>query len=583
MAADSEKEVMPTEANQKEKEAVSLRDSPQEQQHIAPNPVIEKLIAEEYTAKPASTKQPDSENVTIVNDDETPQPSSEEGDVEKQRLPSREGDEINDPNIVSWDGDDDPANPYNWKSWRKVVNCILISALSFLTPLAMFAPGVTDLMKEFQMTSRSLGSFVVSVYVLGFAAGPMIFAPLSEIYGRGVVYHSTNLCFLAFTIACAVAPTFSSLVGFRFLAGLFGSVPLTNGGGSIADMIHQEKRGAAMSAFAVGPLLGPIIGPVVGGYVSEALGWRWVFWILSCLSGFITITFFVFSAETYAPVLLERKTKKLRKETGNMNLRSKLDEGLLPKDYFVRGIVRPFKMLFFSPICIIAALYVALGYGYLYLMFSSLSPLIQQIYHFGTGAAGLAFLGFGVGSMIGVIFFARLSDIYIKKKAKEEAELAQAEGREPAGLKPEYRLPPLRFGALLLPIGLFIYGWTAYYKVHWIAPIIGTAVMGAGNLMIFMASFTPKLAFINQKLTSFQMYLVDTFAQYSASALASNSVVRSILGAVLPLAAFPMYDKLGLGWGNSLLGFIAAALIPVPWLVLKYGEYLRKRFEIKNL
>ncbi|CAG9943078.1 unnamed protein product [Clonostachys rosea f. rosea IK726] len=450
------------------------------------------------------TKQPDSENVTIVNDDETPQPSSEEGDVEKQRLPVSEGDVTDDPNIVSWDGDNDPANPYNWKSWRKVVNCILISALSFLTPLgsSMFAPGVTDLMIEFQMTSRSLGSFVVSVYVLGFAAGPMIFAPLSEIYGRGIIYHTTNLCFLAFTIACA------------------------------------------------------------------ALGWRWVFWILSCLSGFITVTFFVFSAETYAPVLLERKTRRLRRETGNMNLRSQLDEGLLPRDYFVRGIVRPFKMLFFSPICIIAALYVALGYGYLYLMFSSLSPLIQQIYHFGTGAAGLAFLGFGVGSMIGVIFFARLSDVYIKKKAKEEAELAAAEGREPAGLKPEYRLPPLRFGALLLPTGLFIYGWTAYYKVHWIAPIIGTAVMGAGNLMIFM---------------SFQMYLVDTFAQYSASALASNSVVRSILGAVLPLAAFPMYDKLGLGWGNSLLGFIAAALIPVPWLVLKYGEYLRKRFEIKNL
>lgn len=574
MVADSEKEVKPTEASQKEEEAVSSRDFSREQQPIAPNPVLEKLIAEESTAKPPSTismtKQLDSENVTIVNDDETPQPSSEEGDVEKQRLPVSKGDVTDDPNIVSWDGDNDPANPYNWKSWRKVVNCILISALSFLTPLgsSMFAPGVTDLMIEFQMTSRSLGSFVVSVYVLGFAAGPMIFAPLSEIYGRGIIYHTTNLCFLAFTIACAVAPSFSSLIGFRFLAGLFGSVPLTNGGGSIADMIRQEKRGAAMSAFAVGPLLGPIIGPVVGGYVSEALGWRWVFWILSCLSGFITVTFFVFSAETYAPVLLERKTRRLRRETGNMNLRSQLDEGLLPRDYFVRGIVRPFKMLFFSPICIIAALYVALGYGYLYLMFSSLSPLIQQIYHFGTGAAGLAFLGFGVGSMIGVIFFARLSDVYIKKKAKEEAELAAAEGREPAGLKPEYRLPPLRFGALLLPTGLFIYGWTAYYKVHWIAPIIGTAVMGAGNLMIFM---------------SFQMYLVDTFAQYSASALASNSVVRSILGAVLPLAAFPMYDKLGLGWGNSLLGFIAAALIPVPWLVLKYGEYLRKRFEIKNL
>ncbi|CAH0053533.1 unnamed protein product [Clonostachys solani] len=124
MVADSEKEAKPTEASRKEEEAGSSQDSSREQQPIAPNPVIEKLIAEESTAKPPSTismtKQPDSENVTIVNDDETPQLSSEEGDVEKQRHPTSEGDVTDDPNIVSWDGDDDPANPYNWKSWRKV-------------------------------------------------------------------------------------------------------------------------------------------------------------------------------------------------------------------------------------------------------------------------------------------------------------------------------------------------------------------------------------------------------------------------------------------------------------------------------
>jgi hypothetical protein len=79
------------------------------------------------------------------------------------------------------------------------------------------------------------------------------------------------------------------------------------------------------------------------------------------------------------------------------------------------------------------------------------------------------------------------------------------------------------------------------------------------------------------------MYLVDCFNLYSASALAANTMARSIVGAVLPLAALPMYDKLGLGWGNSLLGFIAALLIPAPWLILRYGELLRKKYEIKNL
>lgn len=298
----------------------------------------------------------------------------------------------------------------------------------------------------------------------------------------------------------------SALIGFRFLSGIFGSAPVTNGGGTIADMIVQEKRGAAMASFAIGPLLGPIVGPVVGGVVSDALGWRWVFWILAAISGTLSSVFLVFSGETYAPVLLQRKTERLRKQTGNLRLRSKLDAGLSPADYFKRGILRPFKMLAFSPVCIICGLYVGLAYAYLYLMFSSLTPLFMRIYGFSTINSGLTFLGLGVGSMIGVLYFSTSSDKYIKKKAAEDKEKAAArraeagEAAEEEGslagdvgsLKPEYRLPPLRIGAVLLPAGLFIYGWTAEYKVHWIAPIIGTAVIGVGNLIIFMVCPLPR-------------------------------------------------------------------------------------------
>lgn len=291
---------------------------------------------------------------------------------------------------------------------------------------------------------------------------------------------------IVFVIACAKAPTLSSLIAFRFLSGVFGSCPITNGGGTIADMIVQEKRGAAMASFAIGPLLGPIIGPVVGGFVADALGWRWVFWIIAIISGVLSSVFFIFSGETFAPVLLQRKVAKLQKETGNMRLRSKLDAGLSPADYFKRGILRPFKMLVFSPVCIICGLYVGLAYAYLYLMFTSLTPLFMRIYGFSTINAGLTFLGLGVGSMIGVAYFSLASDKYIKKMAAKDKEAAEAEGRESEGMKPEYRLPPLKIGAILLPAGFFIYGWTAEYKTHWIAPIIGTSVIGVGNLVIFM-------------------------------------------------------------------------------------------------
>ena len=145
----------------------------------------------------------------------------------------------------------------------------------------MFAPGVPEVVTEFKSANIQLASFVVSVYILGYAFGPFLIAPLSELYGRLVVYHTCNVGFVVFTIACAVSSNLNMLIGFRFLEGCFGSAPLTLGGGSIADMIIQEKRGAMMSLWAMGPLLGPVVGPVAGGFLSQAKGWRWVFWLIT--------------------------------------------------------------------------------------------------------------------------------------------------------------------------------------------------------------------------------------------------------------------------------------------------------------
>ncbi|KAL1876179.1 hypothetical protein VTK73DRAFT_9617 [Phialemonium thermophilum] len=463
-------------------------------------------------------------------------------------------------NVVWWDGPDDPENPFNWPTWRKVATCSLISAMTFITPLgsSIFAPGVPQLMREFHSSSPELAAFVVSVYVLGFAAGPMLIAPLSELYGRNVVYHSCNVGFIAFLVGSALAPSLDALIVFRFFSGIFGSCPLTNGGGSIADMIVQEKRGAAMAAFSVGPLLGPIIGPVAGGFLADAKGWRWVFWLMVILASTLALVFFLFARETFAPVLLQRKVARLRKETGNDLLRSKLDIGLSPADYFKRGIVRPFKMLAQSPLCCVYAFYVAIAYGYLYLMFTSITEVFMESYGFSESTVGLVFLGLGIGSMAGLVFFSITSDRTLKKMAKKKDGV----------MKPEYRLIPLPFGAILLPAGFFIYGWTAENHVHWIVPIIGHVIIGMGNILVFM---------------SINMALVDTFSIYAASALAGNTVVRSVAGAVLPLCGLKMYHKLGLGWGNSLLGFIAVGMIPVAFLIIRYGEYLRARFPIKNL
>ena len=145
----------------------------------------------------------------------------------------------------------------------------------------MFAPGVPQVLSDFNSDDALLGSFVVSVYILGYATGPLIVAPLSECYGRKWVYHATNVLFVIFTVACAVASNLNMLIGFRFLAGCAGSAVLTMGGGTVADMFRQEERGSAIALFSAGPLLGPVVGPVAGGFLSQAKGWRWVFWVIA--------------------------------------------------------------------------------------------------------------------------------------------------------------------------------------------------------------------------------------------------------------------------------------------------------------
>ncbi|TVY76143.1 Efflux pump radE [Lachnellula suecica] len=423
-------------------------------------------------------------------------------------------------------------------------------------------------MEEFKSNNVELASFVVSVYVLGFAFGPMILAPLSEIYGRLVIYHSCNVGFVAFTVACALATKLNMLIGFRFLAGCFGSAPLTNGGGSIADLIHQQNRGKAMSAFVIGPIVGPVIGPIAGGYLSQAKGWRWVFWLLAMLSGVCTIFCFFFLRETHAPTLLSRKTARLQKETGNPELRSKLDSGLSPRDFFVRSIIRPAKMLILSPVVLSTSIFVGVVYGYLYLLFTTFTVVFEDTYGFSSGSVGLSFLGIGIGSVSGLLFFAWFSDRTLKRMTEQADAKAAAAGEESAGMKPEYRLPIMIPAAALIPVGFLIYGWTSKYHVHWIVPIMSTALIGIGNIAVFMTVST---------------YLVDVFTIYAASALAANTVIRSIMGAVLPLTGQKMYETLGLGWGNSLLAFVAIALLPVPIILLKWGERIHKRFALKNL
>ncbi|KAF4164791.1 hypothetical protein CNMCM6936_008758 [Aspergillus lentulus] len=463
-----------------------------------------------------------------------------------------------DPDLVSWDGPNDINNPFNWPVKKKARQVLLMAVNTFITPLAssMFAPGVGEAMREFHSTNDMLGSFVVSVFILGYMVGPFVIAPLSEMYGRVPLYHTCNILFLIFTIACAVAQSLPQLIVFRLLAGVAGVCPLTIGSGTVADMVPKEKRAGIIAVWAMGAILGPIIGPVAGGFLAEAEGWRWVFWVIASATGLVTVSCMLLYRESYAPVLLRRKAALLRKETNNPALYSIHDKTRPTKGIFLFTLARPTKLLIRSPIVFLMSLFSSITYGYIYLMFTTIPSIFEAKYGFSPGLAGLAYLGLGAGCVIGLIVYGVVSN-----------RIAAAHSARGC-FTPESRLPPMLVGCWFVPVGLFWYGWSAETGAHWIVPILGTAVFAIGLVTVFMPANT---------------YLVDSYLAHAASVTAANTVLRSLVGAVLPLAGPSMYESLGLGWGNSVLAFIALAMCLCPMLFWKFGARIRThpRFQIK--
>ncbi|KAF5026579.1 hypothetical protein F66182_1304 [Fusarium sp. NRRL 66182] len=464
-----------------------------------------------------------------------------------------------DDNIVGWDGPDDPENPQNWSAGKKWVNIVLLSFMTFLTPFAssMFAPGIPQVMKDFGVDSTYLASFVVSVYVLGYAFGPLFIAPMSELYGRKALYLVTSFLFLLFSLMCAWSTSIWILTLGRFLAGLAGSCPITVGSGTIADTFVQQERGRVMGLWTFSILFGPSLGPVIGSYVAEGYGWRSNFYILAICTGVYLVLAMFFQDETFPPLLLEAKVRRLQKETGNKNLHSAWSAtAKTPRELLLGSIVRPTKLLFLSPLVFGCSLYVAVGYGYMYLIFTTITKVFLDQYNFNRSAVGTVFLGLGVGQFISLAIFSRLSDPLLKRLAKG------------GQMKPEYRLPLLWPGAVLVPLGLIVYGWSAELKLHFMIPILGTALFGAGMIWTFLP---------------IGIYLVDAFTIYAASATAASTVLRSIGGAFIPVVGGRLYEALGLGWGNTLLAAIAISMTPMILVFLKYGEVLREhpRFRVE--
>lgn len=463
-----------------------------------------------------------------------------------------------DTNLVTWDGPDDPKNPKNWTKQRKWAATISVSLFTFISPVSssMIAPALGQIARQFgEPEGASIVPLSMSVFVLGFAVGPLFIGPMSELFGRRNVLQVSNMFYFAFNLGCGFATSIPQLIAFRFLSGIGGSAPLGIGGGVLGDLWMPQERGRAMALYSLMPLLGPAIGPIAGGFITQYSDWRWVFYATCIAAIFIQITGFFFLQETYAAEILRQKKVKLIKLTGNKDLHTEFEtpNRKLSK-HLSSAFERPFRMLFTQPIVQILALYIGYVYGVMYLVLASFPMLWQRQYGINQPSiAGLNYISLGVGFFIGTQIAAFSADkIYKSLKAKHSGV-----GRS------EFRVPLMVPGSLLVPIGLFIYGWTAQAHTHWIGPNIGAAIFAAGNQMVFQCC---------------QTYIVDAYTRYAASAIAATTVLRSIGGFAFPLFASAMYSSLGYGWGNSVLGFVGLAIgFPAPILLWWYGESLRKK------
>ncbi|KAI1079862.1 synaptic vesicle transporter [Whalleya microplaca] len=476
-------------------------------------------------------------------------------DPEKGLPKNEEGNGTQYPHLVTWSGPGDVDNPKNWPIKSKWVATLVVSIFTFISPVSssMVAPALAAVSKDLNITNQVETELVLSIFVLAYAIGPLVFGPLSENFGRVRVILWSNLFYLAWNLGCGFAQSEAEILVFRFLSGIGGSAPLAIGGGVLSDCWHPEQRGKAVGIYSLAPLLGPVVGPIAGGFIAGNTTWRWVFWATSAVAGLVQVLGFFFLPETHHPTLLRRKKDRLKKETGNDRLYTEQDHGkdLLPT--LGGALARPARMLATQPIVQLIALYMAYLFGLFYLLLSSFPAVWEDVYHESVGIGGLNYISLGVGYVIGAQVNARVNDsIYIRLKRKHDDV-----GR------PEFRIPPMFVGSVLVPAGLFWYGWSVQARLHWMMPNVGIAIFSAGSIAC---------------LQSMQSYIIDSYSRFAASGLAAAVVLRSLAGFGFPLFAPYMYLALDQGWGNSVLGFISIAIgIPSPYIFWAYGVKLRAK------
>lgn len=376
--------------------------------------------------------------------------------------------------LVSFSEPYDKDNPKDWSPAKKWAVTGVLSATGFnrIMVSTIMAPALTTIAYDLHM-GHVEANMSLSVFVLASAFGPLLAGPLSEVYGRAPILHVSNVWFLVWNIACGFANSKGLLIASRLLAGLGASAIYALAGGVLGDLWRPEQRGTSLSVYLLIPLLGAAVGPIIGGYLTQGTSWRWMFWTTSIVQAVMIVFSSVIFKETYAPVVLERRAKRLQRGTGNMLYHvaaTELHEGRSAAQVVKRSLTRPLRLLAFHPTIQVMSLLSAFYYGLLYLFLTTFANIWITAYHESVATSGLHYLAYAIGSVAGSQIGGPLTDLVYRR----------LKGRQGLEGVPEYRIPLLLLGAFLAPLGLFLYGWTVRFRAPWPVVDLGVIIVSLG-------------------------------------------------------------------------------------------------------
>ncbi|KZZ94940.1 major facilitator superfamily [Moelleriella libera RCEF 2490] len=446
-------------------------------------------------------------------------------------------------------------NSTNWPMRKKVLTAAMLgyTTLTAAFTSSIFSSATTIVADEYGVGSE-VGLLGTTFYVLGFAFGPTLWAPMSELRGRRLPIVISMFGFSLFSIACATGKDIQTILICRFFSGFFGACPLAVVAAVFSDMFDNRTRGIAVALFSMSTFTGPLLAPFIGGFiVTSHLGWRWTEY-LATIMGFVA--FFLdlfFLEETYPPVILIDKAADLRRRTKNWGIHAKQEE--IEVDFVElvqKNFSRPLRLLFTEPIILLLSVYMSFIYGILYLFLTAYPLVFIGVHGFTPGQSGLTFFGMICGQLIAGVAVIAQQPWYNRKLAGNN------------GIPvPEWRMPSMMAGGIAFAVGIFWFGWTGFTRdIHWAVPAVSGIFTGFGLMSIFLQALN---------------YLVDAYLMFAASAIAGNTFMRSLAGAGFPLFARQMFEGMGIQWASTLLGCIAVVLAPIPFVFYIYGGKIRAR------